>query len=62
MFQFHDVVKCLSTKQEIHFTVNWEVNEIWPVYVIVQNKKFNKKFCKTFNLKISPRYFAFTKN
>ena len=29
--QFHDVIKCLSTKQEIHFTENQSVKEIWSV-------------------------------
>ena len=37
MFRFHDVIKCLRIKQEIHLT------EIWPVYVILQKKNIHKK-------------------
>ena len=40
IFKCYDVIKRLSIKQEIHFTVN----EIWPVCVILQKKKFYQKF------------------
>ena len=41
--------KCVSTKQEIHFSeltweVNQSVNEIWPVYVTLQKKTFYQSF------------------
>ena len=40
IFKCYDVIKRLSIKQEIHFTVN----EIWPVCVILQKKKFYQIF------------------
>ena len=48
IFKFHDVIKCLSIKQ-IYFTESFgkqiqSVNEIWPVYVILQKNKFHQKF------------------
>ena len=38
-FKFHDVIKCLGRKQEIHFTEGLgkqtqSVNEIWSAYVM----------------------------
>ena len=48
IFKFHDVIKCLSIKEKIHFTEylekeTWSVNEIWPVYVILKKKKIYEK-------------------
>ena len=45
IFIFHDVIKCLTIKQEIHFTEYLgkqaqSVNEIWPVHVMLQKKKY----------------------
>ena len=37
--KFHDVIKCLMKFDEMKF-----VNEIWPVCVILQKKKFYQKF------------------
>ena len=48
IFKSHDVIKFLSVKQEIHFTEylgkqTKSVNDIWPVYVILQKKKILQK-------------------
>ena len=44
IFKFHDVIKCLSIKQEIHFTEQTQsINKIWPVYAILQKKKIHQK-------------------
>ena len=37
--KFHDVIKCLMKFDEMKF-----VNEIWPVCVILQKKKFYQNF------------------
>ena len=48
IFKFNDAIKFLSIKQEIHFTEYLgkqakSVNDIWPVYVILQKKKILQK-------------------
>ena len=48
IFKLLDVTKCLSIKQEIHFTEylgkeTQSVNETWPVYVTLPKKKFHQK-------------------
>ena len=40
--QFHDVIKCLSTKQEIHFSKNQSVKEIWSVILRTHQKILQK--------------------
>ena len=61
------VIKCLSTKQEIHFTEELcqktqSDNEIWPIHVILQEKKLIKKFCKRSGLETSGRSFFISNN
>ena len=66
IFRFHDVIKCLSIKQEIFYWITWEVNtvcyETWPVYVIfISRYNFIKKLNKKFGLKTSSRSFCVSK-
>ena len=62
IFKFHDVMKCLSIKQEINFTESLgqetqSGDEIWPVYVILQRKQNYKIFFQKLQPETSSRPF-----
>ena len=65
-FKFHDVIKCLSIKEEIHFTENlvskhslfMKFDQFMSYY---KRKNFIKKFPKNCGLKTSSRPFCVCK-
>ena len=67
IFKCHDVIKCLSMKHKTRFIELLEEqtqsgNEIWPVYVTLQDRFFFiKKFCEKCGLETSSRPFLIFK-
>ena len=54
--------KTRNTFYRIALAVNTSWYEIWPIYVILLEKKLIKKFCKRSGLETSGRSFVISNN